>query len=303
MKKILFIISICFFSCTVLFSQELNAPFIKDVKIVFVSYRTGTADLFMMNSDGSDLQQITNSKEDNRFPVQIDQNTIGFTKIDSLRNFKKYQVDIHTGIEKKQEVDPIVPGADWENIDSSGRYIAYYKSIQGVNELYIYDTLEKYEKQITRNLKNNIVAHSVNHTWSPDGKQIAFMSGPDWYHQFIRVYDLEKDIIRTVTKRGYMNSGLLWLKDNSTLLANLKIRNETLYDLYHVSSENGQVRQITKGINLHPNISPDGNWIVFESQRHGNDGEVYIMRPDGTNQIRLTNNPNYNGRCIWFRLK
>ncbi len=36
-----------------------------------------------------------------------------------------------------------------------------------------------------------------------------------------------------------------------------------------------------------PRISPDGQWIVFESERDGN-REVYIMASDGTGQRRLT---------------
>ena len=50
------------------------------------------------------------------------------------------------------------------------------------------------------------------------------MSGPDWYNQFVRLYDLENDTVRTITERGYMNSGLLWQKDNENLIANIKIK-------------------------------------------------------------------------------
>ena len=128
------------------------------------------------------------------------------------------------------------------------------------------------------------------------------MSGKDWYNQVIRIYDVLEGTIYPVTDRGYMNSGLKWLADNNTLIANLKIRDETLYELYSVDTSTGTLTQLTKEINLHPDVSPDGEWIVFESQRHANDGEVYIMKKDGSNQIRLTNNDKYNGRCIWFKL-
>lgn len=291
------------FFCFLFSHLAAQVPVLEDVKIAFVSYRSGSAEIYLMNSDGSGVEQLTDSPEDNRFPVQLDFRTLGFTRIDSQQNVTEHQIDIYTREEQLQVLDPVVPGAEWEATDSSGRYTAYFKRIQRVNELFIYDHLEKYERQVTRNLREGILAHSVNHTWSANGRFIAFMSGPDWYNQFIRVYDLETDSIRVVTERGYMNSGLLWLTDNATLIANLKVRDETLYDLYQVEVASGAVRQITDGINLHPNISPDGQWIVFESQRHGSDGEVYVMRPDGSQQTRLTDNPNYNGRCIWFRLK
>lgn len=297
------IVLICFVQQSIFAQEIIETPRVKDAKIAFVSYRSGSAEIYFMDADGSNLEQITDSPYDNRFPVQIDMRTLGFSQIDSANNFKAMQIDVYTKEVKVQESNPIIPGAEWEQPSPDGRYIAFVKNIEGVNELYLYDTVNKVENQVTRNRRDDIPAHSINHRWSWDGKKIAFMSGPDWYNQFIRVFDLKNGTTKVITERGYMNSGLLWLKDNENLIANIKILNETLYDLYNVNTESGAVTQIAFGINLHPNISPDGNWIVFESQRHKNDGEVYIMLPDGSNQIRLTENPDYNGRCIWFKLK
>ena len=40
--------------------------------------------------------------------------------------------------------------------------------------------------------------------------------------------------------------------------------------------------------------SPDGKWIVFCSLRTG-DGDIYVMRPDGSNPVRITRTPGYDG--------
>ena len=40
--------------------------------------------------------------------------------------------------------------------------------------------------------------------------------------------------------------------------------------------------------------SPDGRWIVFGSRRDG-DSEIYVMRPDGSQPVRLTRAPGYDG--------
>ncbi len=302
--KILYLIPTLFLFTWNSVCQESNkAPLLEDVKIAFVSYRTGTAEIFMMNSDGSEVEQITNSSENNRFPFQIDATTLGFTRIDSLNNSKKFQIDINSKVEKPYLNEPVAEGAKWESAGPNGRYVAFVRSNDYRDrELYIYDSELKKETKITDREDESTKAYSINHSWSRDGKKLIFMSGPDWYNQFIRIYDVETGEVRAVTERGYMNSGLLWLPDNKTLIANLKIENETLYELYSVDVASGAVKQLTNDINLHPNISPDGKWIVFESHRHGNNGEVYIMKTDGTNQVRLTNNPDYNGRCIWFEL-
>ncbi len=40
--------------------------------------------------------------------------------------------------------------------------------------------------------------------------------------------------------------------------------------------------------------SPDGKWICFTSMRTG-DGDIYVMKADGSNAVRITNNPGYDG--------
>lgn len=284
--------------------NAMKAPLLKNVKIAFVSYRTGSAEIYLMNSDGTNLEQLTNSKENNSFPYQINNRTLGFTRTDSLRNITKHQIDIYTKKEQPLVENPIRKCAKWQMPDPAKIHYAFIRSTNySDRELFLFNTITGLEKQLTTKKDSAYAAYSINHSWSSDGKKLVFMSGKDWYNQYIRIYNVEKDTIYPITSRGYMNSGLKWLKDDSTLIANLKISGKTMYEIYSVNIQTGNLKQITTGINLHPDVSPDGEWIVFESQRHQNDGEVYIMKKDGTNQVRLTHNPNYNGRCIWFNLK
>ncbi|MAD98440.1 MAG: hypothetical protein CMB99_14035 [Flavobacteriaceae bacterium] len=274
----------------------------KEDRIAFVSYRTGSAEIFMMNLDGSDVIQITNSPNNNSFPVQLDKQTIGFTSTDSLRKSKKMKVNIHT-----KEVTPwiepeIREDSKWTEKNDIKSVWAFVRSTDYRDrELFIYDEKRNEERQITSHLDSSFMTYSINHSWSPDGNKLIFMSGKDWYNQVIRMYDLESKTITNITHRGYMNSGLKWI-DNQTLVANLKIRNKTMYELYRVDIKTGELTQITSDINLHPDVSPDGQHIVFESQRNKNDGDVYIMNSDGTNQKRLTKGESYNGRAIWFSM-
>ncbi len=279
-----------------------QAPLLQGLKIAFVSYRTGTAEVYLMKSDGSDVEQITDSPENNSFPYQIDQRTIGFTRMDSLRNSTSFQIDIFTKEERPLDTEPIRQCAKWEVPGPDSTYYAFIRSTDYRDrELFTFNTVTGREKQITSREEADFKAYSINHSWSPDGKRLAFMSGPNWFNQFIRMYDVDGDSVYAVTDRGYMNSGLKWLRDGETLIANLKVRDENLYEIYRVDINSGTLKALTTGINLHPDVSPDGEWIVFESQRHGNDGEVYVMRKDGSEQVRLTRGQSYSGRAVWFR--
>ena len=304
MDKSILIFYFCVLAMCPTFSQERTTPpLLENLKVGFVSYRTGSAEVYLMNSDGSDVEQITSSSEDNSFPFQIDAVTIGFTRMDSSRNTTKHKINIHTKEESLLEEKTFVKGAKWEEPSPDKSFVAFIRSTDySDRELFLYDRNTKEEIKLTSNIDEKHKALSINYKWSPDGRTLAIMSGPDWYSQYISLYRLGTDELVRLTERGYMNSGLLWLKDNKTLIANLKIRDETLYELYSIDVFSGNLKQLTTDKNLHPNISPDGKWIVFESQRHANDGEVYIMKPDGSSQYRLTSNPDYNGRCFWFSL-
>jgi TolB protein len=52
------------------------------------------------------------------------------------------------------------------------------------------------------------------------------------------------------------------------------------------------------GHNWLPAWSPDGQWLVFTSNRDGNP-ELYIMRRDGTETRRLTNHPAVDTSPTW----
>ncbi|MTI19890.1 hypothetical protein E1176_02545, partial [Fulvivirga sp. RKSG066] len=283
----LFLINSLFFCLT-----TLGQPTISDnLKIAFVSYKTGSAEIYLMNPDGTDVEQITSSPENNSFPFQIDNKTIGFTRTDSSNNSEKFKINIYTKIETPLEQKPLRDSSKWEVKTPNGKLIAFIRSNDySDRELFVYDLESDIERKLTYNNNSSHKSLSVGYSWSSDNKKLLFMSGEDWYNQVMRIYDVETDSIYQVTSRGYMNAGIRWL-DNQNVIANLKIRDETTYEIYRINVESGKITALTEGINLHPDVSPDGKWIVFESQRHGNHGEVYIMKPDGSEQIRLTNNP------------
>ena len=63
-------------------------------------------------------------------------------------------------------------------------------------------------------------------------------------------------------------------------------------DIFSIKLDGTNYTQLTNtpGDDHSPSVSPDGQYIYFNSNRDGND-EVYSMYFDGSGQIRLTNNP------------
>jgi TolB protein len=60
----------------------------------------------------------------------------------------------------------------------------------------------------------------------------------------------------------------------------------------------GPPRRVTNVKDAYPMLSPDGSRLLFESDRTGN-WEIYTMRPDGTDLVRLTSAPAPDVGPIW----
>jgi dipeptidyl aminopeptidase/acylaminoacyl peptidase len=61
-----------------------------------------------------------------------------------------------------------------------------------------------------------------------------------------------------------------------------------------MNADGSNVQQLTNTpliVDEAPAWSPDGQKIVFQTDRDGNNWEIYVMNVDGSDQKRLTNNP------------
>ncbi|ABX07162.1 MAG TPA: hypothetical protein DEF47_14410 [Herpetosiphon sp.] len=66
------------------------------------------------------------------------------------------------------------------------------------------------------------------------------------------------------------------------------------YQIYRIPAMGGEPQQLTTlGSNYGGVVSPDGRQIAFTSERDGRE-QVYVMKVDGSDQRRVTNDP---GRC------
>ncbi|MEW6155863.1 MAG: S9 family peptidase [Verrucomicrobiota bacterium] len=79
-----------------------------------------------------------------------------------------------------------------------------------------------------------------------------------------------------------------------------KAENKTNSDIWIVSVNGGEPRQLTNSPkhDRHARWSPDGNWLVFESNRDG-DFQIYIIAADGGEARRLTKISTEATQPVW----
>ena len=141
-------------------------------------------------------------------------------------------------------------------------------------------------------------ARNSSPCWSPDNEKIAFVSNRDGSED---IYMMKSDGSQptrfTYTEFSEVNlSSGCWSPDGEEL-----IFGDTSGGIFLISSASEEIKNITSGPDnngYYPVWSPDGNKISFTSTRDGNE-EVYIMNPDGSDQERLTNNPDYDTCYSW----
>jgi TolB protein len=261
-------------------------------KIVFVSDRSGTRELYQIDFNGTNLTRLTHDNSLVMSPsVSPDGKKICYT------SYKGNNPDLYILSLDNQQVEDIAmyPGlnfsADWS---PDGRTLALTLSKDGNPELYLLDSISRKEIRLTKNRWND-----VSPSWSPNGMELVYtadrIGAPQLY-----IIKRGDNNVRRLTFRGSYNVSPAWSPTGDLIAFSSSMDGN--FNIYTVQTNGDNLRQLTQnaGNNEDPAWSPDGRYIAFHSTRGGT-SSIYIMNADGTNQRKLTDNQGTDLSPDWIR--
>jgi len=271
-------------------------------QIAFASDRSGVSEIYLVNIDGTRLQQITFIPEgacqprwspDGRQLVFVSPCT---RDLDTYPGASLFLVDIDSG---NLTPLPSSPGGDYDPSWSHDGTRIVFTSLRRnrVPSLYVI------------NLLDNSVTHigdpegrfTSDASWSPTEDLIAYVAADS------QLYVMKPDgtePTRLIVGSGeYINSNPIWSPDGTVVLFSRRpvdaVNNVTSLWSVAYSPEGGMANEISNStLAVDPAYSPDGFWLVFKSWLSGSH-DIYMMRANGVDRQVIVSDPAYDYDPVW----
>ena len=257
---------------------------IAETRIFFVSDRSGHKEIWAMDYDGANQQQITHIGSISLSPrISPDGSRLAFSSATkSGWETLMYSFDLNRMVSFAH-----FGGMNFSPSWSPDGKIAFSSSRNGYPNIFVVDGSGGHLARLTTDKGPDVAP-----TWNrKTGSQIAFVSGRTGLPQ---IYTMEADgtNLQRITDQGYAVSPN-WSPNGQFLTFSWMRKygpgEPGSNDLYLMDVASKQWVQLTHdaGRNDYPCWSPDGRHIIFQSHRTGTD-QIFTMLADGTNVKQLT---------------
>lgn len=258
-------------------------------KIVFtcqVFRITASNQICIINADGTNFRRLTttDSKQHYYPSVAPDGKSVVYAAFREPNIYEIYEIDIETGT--VNQLTDRLGNVNGPEISPDGSLIAFKLSTPTSNQIWLMNRDGSDQRPIPN-------AFGWDPTWSPDGRLILFASDMRGGVQLYRI-KLDGSDLQMVSDLPAIRGRSDWSPDGTFIVT--YSGQPWNRDVYIMNADGSNTRMLspTGGNSQGPSISPDGAWVAFTSyfDKYNDDHgcEIYIMRVDGTDVRRITNN-------------
>jgi Tol biopolymer transport system component len=266
---------------------------LKNTKIVFVSQRDGTDQLYIMNSDGTGQLKLTSftgflvtlryrlSPDSKKAVINISYSSIDYIYIVNTDGTGFKQITDSSSYNFATAFSP-----DSKKILFQSNRGSTFGDPKG--ELYLMNLDGSEQTRITNNSTGSSGSgNSFSGTFSPDSQNIAFLMRNDTGSANVHIMNADGSGTRQLTQFG---ANLFTFSPDGRKIVYTSSR-DGKEDIYVLNIDGSGENKITNGMKNIFNLvfSPDGKKIGFSSDQNGN-YEVYSINPDGSELKNLTDN-------------
>jgi len=248
-----------------------------------IAYRDENPEIYIMNSDGSNKERLTNNEYKDVFPRFSPDGT----KIAFTSDRDGGGTDMYIMNIDGSNLKRLTNNdsiIDLFCFSPDGTKIVFTSTRDGNPQIYIMNIDGSNQERLSNNKYNESLPY-----FSPDGLKIAFVAARDDNGE-IYVMNIDGSNQKNLTNHGSKDIFSCFSPDGSKIIFT-SYRDGENPEIYIMNIDGSNQKNLTNNVSKDesPCFSQDGTKIAFTSYRDGN-GEIYVMNIDGSNQKNLTNN-------------
>ncbi|NOH03901.1 MAG: hypothetical protein HND47_19010 [Chloroflexi bacterium] len=240
----------------------------------------------IINADGTGFRRLTtDDKRQHYYPsISPDGRSVVYAAFREPGIYEIYEMDIASG--GVMQLTNKLGNLSGPEISPDGALIAFKLSTVDSDQIWLMNRDGSNPHPIPN-------AAGWDPTWSPDGKFILFASDMQGAIQLYRI-NPDRSELQKVSNLPAVRGRSDWSPDGRFIVT--YSGPPWNRDVYIMNADGSNTRMLTPtgGNSQGPSISPDGQWVAFTSyfDHYGDDHgcEIYIIRVDGTDVRRLTDN-------------